>query len=145
MEGWAILRDAVKCDTFINVPVLKHHSLARLTLSMKNLMGVCAGMRGLMHQGLGEKLVDLTDFISPELTVVDATRFLTRNGPSGGNVADVTVLNKVIAATDPVLADAYAGELAGVDPLSLSYVKDAVARNFGSADIAGAKMFSVPA
>jgi len=144
MERWSILRDAVQCDTFINVPVLKHHSLAGLTLSMKNLMGICGGMRGLMHPNMGEKLVDLTGFINPELTVIDATRYLTKNGPSGGNVADVTVLNKVVAATDPVLADAYAGTLAGKDPLFLSCVKEAVARNFGSADIAGAKIFTVP-
>jgi len=82
MNGWSILRDAVVCDAFINVPVLKHHGLTGLTLSMKNLMGVCVGVRGMMHMNIGQNLVDVTDFIKPELTVIDATRVLTRNGPT---------------------------------------------------------------
>ena len=59
MEGWPILRSAVECDTFINVPVLKDHGLTGLTLSMKNLMGKCMGNRGRMHGDIGRKLVDV--------------------------------------------------------------------------------------
>jgi len=135
MDGWPILRDAVECDTFINVPVLKHHGLTRLTLSMKNLMGVCTGNRGLIHQNIAKKIVDLTDFINPDLTVIDAYRYLYRNGPTGGNLNDVKRLNSLIVATDPTLADAYAAKLAGLDPLSLENIKVAVSRGFGSADI----------
>lgn len=135
MEGWHILRGAVECDTFINVPVLKHHGLTGLTVSMKNLMGVCTGNRGLIHQNIAEKIVDLADFINPDLTVIDAFRFLFRNGPTGGNLNDVKKLNSLIVATDPTLADAYAATLTGLSPLSLENVKIAVNRGFGSADI----------
>lgn len=143
MEGWPILKDAVECDTFINVPVLKHHSLAGLTLSMKNLMGVCSGKRGLMHLDIGNKLVDLTDFINPNLTVIDGTRHLTKNGPSGGNLKDVVELNKVIAGTDPVLLDTYACKLVNKDPMEVPYINAAVKRNFGNANIAGADISAV--
>ncbi len=143
MQDWPILRDAVACDTFINVPVLKHHSLAGLTLSMKNLMGVCSGKRGIMHMDMDRKLVDLTGFINPDLTVIDATRHLKRNGPSGGNLEDVVELNKLVVATDPTLADAYAASLAGKDPMDLGVVREAVKRNFGSADIAAAKILKL--
>ena len=136
MEGWPILRDAVKCDTFINAPVLKHHALTRLTLSMKNLMGVCSGKRGIMHIDLGKKIVDLTDYISPDLTVIDATRFLKRNGPSGGNIEDVDVLNKLIVATDPTLADTFACGLVKVNPQDVPYIREAMNRKFGNADVA---------
>ena len=135
MDGWPILRDAIECDTFINIPVLKHHGLTKLTLSMKNLMGVCAGNRGMIHQGIARKIVDLTDFINPDLTVIDAFRFLYRNGPTGGNLADVKRLGSLIVATDPTLADAYAARLAGIDPLSVDNIKVAVQRKFWSADI----------
>lgn len=135
MEGWSVLRDALECDTFINVPVLKHHGLTKLTISMKNLMGVCTGVRGLIHQNIARKIVDLTDFISPDLTVIDAYRFLYRNGPTGGNLNDVRRLDSLIVATDPTLADAYAAKLAGLDPLLLENVRIAAQRKFGSADI----------
>jgi uncharacterized protein (DUF362 family) len=143
MEGWPILRDAVVCDTFINVPVLKHHGLTGLTLSMKNLMGVCSGKRGLIHMDIGRKIVDLTDYISPDLTVIDATRVLTRNGPSGGSLEDVRTLNKVIVGTDPTLADTFAAQLVDKDPLSLSFLREASARSFGSTDLLKANIHTV--
>ncbi|MBF0216841.1 MAG: DUF362 domain-containing protein [Candidatus Omnitrophica bacterium] len=143
MENWPILRDAVECDTFINVPVLKHHMLTGLTLSMKNLMGVCSGTRGLMHVGIDNKLVDITDFMNPDLTVIDATRHLTKNGPSGGNVKDVVTMNKVIASTDPTLADIHAAKLVDKDPMSVPYIKAAVARKFGIFDPASASIHAL--
>jgi len=139
MEGWPVLRDAIACDTFINVPVLKNHGLTGLTLSIKNLMGVCMGNRGMMHVDIGRKLVDMTDFINPDLTIIDAHRVITANGPTGGNLADVKVYNKLIAATDPVLADAFASQLVGINPMNISYIKMAVERGLGSADFTKAK------
>ncbi len=135
MEDWPVYRDALECDVFINVPIAKHHGLTDLTLSMKNLMGVCGGTRGLIHNNIGLKLAHLTDFIKPELTVVDAYRVLLRNGPSGGNLADAEKRKTVIAATDSVLADSYAADLMGRDPLSISYIKEAVKMNLGSHDL----------
>lgn len=145
MEGWPVFKDAIECDVFINVPVLKHHALTRLTLSMKNLMGVCGADRGRMHRDIGPKLVDLTRFISPDLTIIDAYRVLVRNGPTGGNLRDVEMRNRIVAATDPVLADAYAATLVDVDPLSLPYIRSAVDARYGSTDIAAAKKIEVAA
>jgi uncharacterized protein (DUF362 family) len=134
MEGWPVYRDAIECDTFINVPVLKHHGLTGLTLAMKNLMGVCGGMRGQMHFNIDRKLVDITDFIKPELTVIDGYRYLTRNGPTGGNLADVQDLQTVIASADTTLADVYASSLVGKDTNSIPYIAQAIERGFGSSN-----------
>ena len=143
MEGWPIYRDALECDTFINVPVLKHHGLAGFTISMKNLMGICSGNRGLMHFDIGTKLAHLTDFIKPDLTVIDAYRVLERNGPSGGDLADVIDMKTVMAGTDPVLCDSYAAKLMNKDPLSLSYISQAVKRKLGNADISVADILVI--
>ena len=143
MEGWPILKDAIACDVLINVPVLKHHGLTRLTLSMKNLMGVCGGNRGIMHQNIGEKLVDLTDFMNPELTVIDAYRVLVRNGPSGGSLDDVENVKKIIVAADPTLADIVACGIAGVETSVVPYVQCAIRRNFGITDPSKANMLNI--
>ncbi|MBD3425918.1 MAG: DUF362 domain-containing protein [Candidatus Omnitrophica bacterium] len=143
MHDWPIYREAVECDVFINVPILKHHRLTGLTLSMKNLMGVCSGTRGLIHAGIGRKLADLTDYISPELTVIDATRVLLRNGPSGGSLDDVARMDTVIAGTDPVLADSYACTLVDRDPMSITYIEQAVRLGYGSADLTKADILKV--
>ena len=145
INGWPVLKEALTCDTFINVPILKHHILTRLTLSMKNLMGVCGGNRGEIHRDIGPKLVDLTRFINPDLTIIDAYRVLMRNGPTGGNLSDVETRKTVIAGTDPVLTDAYAATFVDVDPMSVPYLKAAVDMHFGSADIAKAQISTVGA
>ena len=145
MEGWPIYRDALECDTFINVPILKNHGLTGLTLSMKNLMGICSGNRGLIHFDIGTKLAHLTDFIKPDLTVIDAYRVLLRNGPTGGNLEDVSDMKTVIVGSDPVLCDSYAAKLMNKDPLSISYINQAVKQNLGSADIEKADILTVGA
>jgi len=127
--------DVLNADVVINVPIGKHHSLARLTLGMKNLMGVIAD-RPAIHLDLGQRLADLTSLIRPELTVVDAVRILMANGPSGGRLADVQQRDTIIASTDIVAADSYAARtLFEVDPGSLSYVRAGAARGLGRSDL----------
>ena len=140
MDGWPIYLDAVECDCFINVPIAKHHSLCELTLSMKNLMGVCGGSRGMIHWNIDKKLPELTQFINPELTVIDAYRILKRNGPTGGSLEDVKLMKTVIAGTDPVLADAYAATLFGIKPADIGHIRIAEKQKLGSADITRANI-----
>jgi len=135
MADWPIYRDAVECDCFINVPVAKHHGLTGLTLSIKNLMGVCGGGRGKMHWGIDQKLVEVAAFIQPDLTVIDAYRILLRHGPTGGNLEDVALKKIVLASTDPVLADAYAATLFGRKPEDIGYIKLAAEKGLGSMNL----------
>ncbi len=135
MTDWLMYQDAVECDTFINVPVAKHHGLSKLTLSIKNLMGVCGGRRGAMHWNLDEKLAEVLAFIRPELTVVDGTRILLRHGPTGGNLEDVAQRDTIIASHDPVLADAYATTLFGMKPEDIGYIQASAKAGLGSMDI----------
>jgi len=143
MQDWPVLKDAIECDVLINVPVLKHHSLTRLTLSMKNLMGVCGGNRGIIHQNIGEKIVDLTGFMNPELTVIDAYRVLVRHGPTGGDLSDVETMKKIVVAADPTLADIVACDIAGVRPSDVPYVQSAIRRGFGITDASKADIIKI--
>ncbi len=140
MKSWPIYRDAVECDCFINVPIAKHHGLSRLTLSMKNLMGICGGNRGEIHWNIDAKLPELVRFINPDLTIIDAYRILLRNGPSGGNVKDVKLTKTVIAGTDPVLADAYAATLFDIKPGDIGYIRIAGEAGLGNMNIAAANI-----
>ena len=95
------------------------------------------------HQNIGEKLVDLTGFMNPDLTVIDAYRILVRNGPSGGSLEDVEMVKKIIVAVDPTLADIVACGIAGVEPSSVPYVQSAIRRNFGITDPAKADILKI--
>ncbi len=138
-----IYDDILQADVVINVPIAKHHSLARLTLGMKNLMGTIRS-RPPMHTNLGQRLADLTSCIRPALTVVDAVRILTRNGPTGGNLDDVQKLDTVIASPDIVAADSYAAGLFGKQPGDLSYINAAVAMGLGRSDLENLEIVELP-
>ena len=131
-----IYKDALEADTYINVPIAKHHSLSRLTLGLKNSMGVLGGNRGQMHQNLGQKLADLATVIRPKLTVIDATRILLRNGPQGGDLDDVKVLDTIVASADPVACDAYATTLFDLQPDEITSTVAAFKLGLGEMDIA---------
>jgi uncharacterized protein (DUF362 family) len=135
IKKWPLYEEAMKADVIINIPVAKHHSISRLTLGMKNLMGLMGGNRGLFHSGIGQKLADLTSVLNPGLTVLDATRIMLRNGPTGGRLEDVKILNRVAASSDPVALDAYGATLFGVAPGDLSFVTAAHRMGLGEMDL----------
>ncbi len=134
-----IYRDALDADVFINVPIAKDHGLARLTLGMKNLLGIIWD-RPAMHRNMGQRIAELTSLVRPTLTVVDAVRILVANGPTGGNLADVKQTNTVIASADIVAADAYATSLFGLTPADVSYIPAAAKMGLGTLDLSGVKV-----
>ncbi len=140
IREWPIYEEALRADVLINVPVAKHHSISRLTLGMKNLMGLLGGNRGSFHSGIGQKLADLTSVLSPALTVLDATRIMVRNGPTGGRLEDLRILNKVAAGTDPVAMDTYGATLFGLLPEDLSFITAAHAMGLGEMDLKKIRM-----
>jgi uncharacterized protein (DUF362 family) len=122
LKSWPLYTDIFEADKVINIPIAKHHSLAKLTLSMKNWMGVMGGSRRQIHQKLDESLVDLSMKIRPTLTILDAVRILTANGPQGGSLADVKKLDTIIVGFDPVAIDSYGATLFGMKGSDLGYV-----------------------
>lgn len=135
IQSWPIYADVLEADKLINVPIAKHHGLGRLTLSLKNWMGVMGENRGRIHQRLDETLVDLATVIKPCLTVLDAVRILTAHGPQGGNLADVKRLDTVVAGTDQVAIDAYGATLFGLTGADLGYVREGARRGLGVMDL----------
>ena len=113
LDSWPIYKDYLEADKVINIPIAKHHGIAKVTLGLKNLMGVMGGRRGRIHVNFAEKMADITQHIMPTLTVIDAYRMLMANGPSGGNPDDVRLARTCIASPCTVSADVLGLELFG--------------------------------
>jgi uncharacterized protein (DUF362 family) len=122
LKSWPLYTEIFEADKVINIPIAKHHGLAKLTMSMKNWMGVMGGQRRQIHQKLDESLVDLSMKIKPTLTILDAVRILTANGPQGGSLADVKKLDTIIVGVDQVAVDSYGATLFGMKGSDLGYV-----------------------
>jgi uncharacterized protein (DUF362 family) len=140
---WELYRDAIEADCYINVPVAKHHSLARLTLGLKNIMGIMGGRRGKIHKELAQSLADLNMVVAPRLTVIDATRILLAHGPQGGNLDDVKTLDTIIASADIVAADAYATTLFDLKPQDLPSTVAAYESGLGEMNLEKIKVVKV--
>jgi uncharacterized protein (DUF362 family) len=70
--------------------------------------------------------------IQPTLVVLDATRMLMRNGPTGGSLGDVATGDTVVAGTDMVAVDTVGYGLLGRDPAKLEYLQKAESRGLGT-------------
>ncbi|MDZ7372779.1 MAG: DUF362 domain-containing protein [candidate division KSB1 bacterium] len=134
LKSWPFYKDVLEADVLINVPIAKHHSMARLTVGLKNIMGVIGGDRGAIHNHFARKIVDLNTVVKPKLTLVDGYRILRANGPQGGSPRDVQLLKTVVASTDRVAADAYAATWFGLGPQDLDYLVEAHRRGLGEID-----------
>ena len=135
IKNWKVYKDFVECDSLINVPILKHHGLAGVTVGMKNWLGAIGGRRWTLHQNINTTVVDLAAFFKPKLTVLDAYRVLLRNGPQGGSLGDVDLKKTVAAGVDPVAIDSLGVKLFGAKQSDYGFIEVASKRNLGQKDL----------
>ena len=125
----------LESDVFINVPVLKSHGSATLTVSMKNLMGIIWDRRYWHRNDLHQCIADFAAYRRPDLNVVDAYRAMLHNGPRGVSVRDVTEMRSLLVSTNMVTADAAAARLLGLGPDQVDYIRLAAAQGVGRLDL----------
>jgi uncharacterized protein (DUF362 family) len=143
IKQWQVYGDVLDADVVINLPIAKDHGSTRLTLGMKNLMGVIQDRNGFHARGLDQCIADLNSAFRPQLTVIDAVRILVANGPTGGRLSDVKRIDTVIASADVVAADAYATTLFGMRSQDLATVRLGAAMGLGQMDLAGVKVETI--
>lgn len=135
MKEWPIYEDAAKADVLINVPIAKHHGISRITLGLKNMMGVAGGERGKWHPDIHQRLADFATVTSVDLTIVDAYRILTNRGPASGTAADVKQEGLLVAGIDPVAVDAYCATVFGIEPQEVGFIRSASDLGLGEMDL----------
>jgi uncharacterized protein (DUF362 family) len=119
-------------DVFINVPVLKHHSSASLSLAMKNLMGVVWDRRYWHRNDLHQCIADFVSWRKPTLNVIDGYRVMMRNGPRGVSLSDVVTMKQLIISADIVAADAAAAKIFGSKPEDIPHIRIAHEMKLGN-------------
>jgi len=93
-------------DVWFNVPVLKNHDGAQMSIAMKNYMGIVENREYFHKNNLQQCIADVCTWEKkPALNIVDAYRVLFKNGPQGRSISDTSVLNTIIISKDIVAAD----------------------------------------
>jgi len=94
------------CDVWINVPILKHHGGANMSLSMKNFMGIVWDRRTFHIKNLQQCIADICTLDKkPILNVIDGYQLLKQNGPQGKTETDVVPAKALFMSQDIVAVD----------------------------------------
>ncbi|HET9570285.1 MAG TPA: DUF362 domain-containing protein [Bacteroidales bacterium] len=133
------------CDVWINVPILKNHGGAQMTISMKNHMGIVWD-RGFFHRNdLQQCIADICTLNKPAvLHVVDAYRVLKTNGPRGRSLSDVANAKAMFVSSNIVAVDTAAtkffGQLVTMPLESVKHIAYAQDLNLGTMDLSKLKV-----
>jgi len=152
IQGGKVLKEAMimkefyNHDVFIDMPITKDHAGNKFTGTMKNLMGLNYSQhnRQLFHkkdwqtnpesiQHLDQCIVDLNKAVKPTLCVVDATEFITTNGPFGPG--ELTKPQKIVAGVDRVAIDAYCTALWGLAGEEIHQIRLGAEQGLGEIDL----------
>ncbi|HOW73184.1 MAG TPA: DUF362 domain-containing protein [Phycisphaerae bacterium] len=113
---WPVFwRPLQQADKVIGISPIKDHNLCHASMSMKNWYGLLGGRRNQFHQAIHNIVSDLGFMMRPTLVVVDGTRVMMRNGPTGGRLDDVKVGGvagnpAVVASVDQLACDSWCVE-----------------------------------
>jgi uncharacterized protein (DUF362 family) len=114
----------------ISVPVLKAHSLCRVTLTMKNMMGCAppahyqrggAWGKSSFHMKLDEAIFDLNRYRTPDFTVIDAAVGMAKAHLWGPTCSPP--VRKIVASYDPVAVDACGTALLGKSWKDIGHIR----------------------
>lgn len=153
-EYW--LPEAVlDADVLISVPVLKNHSVAGVTLGMKNLIGLLPndlyhgpgniyGKHSLSHSpiDLDQHIVDVNLARRPDFVVVDGQKGMT-DGPIGYTIIDPP-MQLILASRDVVAADTVGTLVMGYDPALIPYLSLAAQSGLGTNNTSYIRVVGTP-
>ncbi|MDR1898235.1 MAG: DUF362 domain-containing protein [Prevotellaceae bacterium] len=114
----------IDCDAWINAPILKNHGGAKMTIAMKNYMGIIWDRRFFHSNDLQQCIADCCTYEKrPVLNIVDAYRVLKSNGPKGRSEADVVDAKALFISPDIVAVDTAAVNFFNqISPMTLDEV-----------------------
>ena len=147
-----IHRALTEADLICSIPMMKTHTLATVTLSMKNLIGLYPGteyysVRSWLHDraaergssGVAYEVIDMNRAVKTGLSVIDASSAMEGNGPFGGTLVD---MNLIIAGTSPLATDMVGSMLMGfgiteIPAINLAHKSGMKPQNLSDIEIRG--------
>ncbi len=145
-----IMKEFFNYDVFITIPITKDHAGNKFTGTLKNMMGLNSqqnnrtfhkpgwktDVNSIRH--LDQSIVDLNMIVKPDLCIVDATEFITTNGPFGPG--KLLKPQKVVAGVDRVALDAYCCTLWGLKGNDIIMIKEAHKQGLGEINLTKVKI-----
>ncbi|MCP4229946.1 MAG: DUF362 domain-containing protein [bacterium] len=119
IKRFEVLTSILKADAVINLCKMKTHSFMYATGAVKNSFGVIHGIHKPGYHAklqdtnrFAKMLLDLSNFVGPRLSIMDAVVAMEGEGPGMGDPRPVGLL---LAAREPLALDVIAGEIMGLN------------------------------
>lgn len=121
------------CDFLINLPKFKAHPWCRLTLSLKNFIGIQDDRHRLVDHNsfLEHKIADLQEVIQPRFIAIDAISA----GQKMMLTPDPFPMGAIVMGTNSCAVDTVGCHMVHVNPQELIHLKYASERGYGPIDI----------
>lgn len=117
LKSLHVIAPLLEADLVVNIAKMKSHTLAVYSGAVKNLYGVIPGLlKAEMHfqhqsvESFSDMVVDICDFIKPQLNIVDAIMAMEGEGPGSGDPREMDAL---VVSPSAYAADAVSAGLAG--------------------------------
>lgn len=145
IDHYKVCRYLLDADRVINLATARHHPTRRVSLGMANLLGLIGGgpadATWLRHRDA--ELAILSAAVRPELTILDATRAIIRNGPMGRGTPDVARWDTLVVSRDPLAVEAYGAQLFGLDVHTLPHLQLAERLGLGVSDVGHGRLIEI--
>lgn len=126
----------LETDVYINVPILKDHTSARMTGCLKNTMGLVWDRSYWHSNNLIQCIADFALYEKkPALNVIDCYNVMVKHGPQGVSKEDLVLMKSQILTTDWVAGDAAAARMLGVAVEKIEYIPIAHKMGLGNMNL----------
>ena len=123
-----VAKICLDCDFLINLPKIKTHTEAALSMSLKNLIGCFSGFQKReIHENFFENIIEMNKIIKPDFHIIDGLVAMEGDGPSTGTPRSLGVIE---AGTNPFILDLFCAKMIGFDYNEVPYLKLAADKNF---------------
>jgi len=145
LKSTKIHQAILDADVWFNVPVLKNHGGAKMSIAMKNYMGIVWDRRYFHANDLQQCIADSCAYTKkPALNIIDAYRVMHRNGPQGRSLSDTSTLKALIVSPDVVAADTAAvgmfNQVQEMNIKEVSHIAHGAELNLGTQELSGLKV-----
>ncbi len=131
----SIVEPFIDADYLIDLAKLKTHGMVGYSGAVKNMFGAVPGLKKPeLHCRFPDKedfshmLLDLCDYLKPDLSLIDGIWAMEGDGPSGGDRRELGVL---LASRSPFAADLCGAALIGSGPEKIRMLDLAAKRGLG--------------
>jgi len=143
LDRAAIPEPWLDADLVVNLPIMKTHLHAGVSLGIKNLHGILVDADRYFHHRMDvhQKMVDLLKIRTPDLTLVDGVLAMEGQSPFFGREREMDLL---IAGSDPVAVDAVACTAMGFRPEEIGIIRLAGTQGLGEMDLERVDVVGAP-